>query len=69
VLLFRQDTSRLADTHLAQLLLNEVCPRERSPISGPYAEERELCNGVVLGIEHLLSQTSSHVTTPAVLGR
>lgn len=69
MLLFRQDTSRLGNAHLAQLLLNEVCPRERSPMSGPYAEERGLCNGVVLGIEHLLSQTSSRVTTPAVLGR
>jgi hypothetical protein len=59
----------MGDAHLAQLLLNGACPRGRSPMSGPYAGERGLCNGVALGIERLLSQTSSRVTTPAELGR
>jgi hypothetical protein len=67
-MLFRQDRSRLGDTHLAQLLLDGACPRERSPMSGPYAEEHGIYNGVALGIEHLLSQTSSHVTMTVVLG-
>ena len=65
----KQDTTGLGDAHLAQLLLDGACPRERSPMSGPYAEERGLCNGVALGIERHFSQTSSRVTTPAVSSR
>ena len=59
----------MGNDHLAQLLPDGACPRERSPMSGPSAEERGLCNEVALGIERLLSQTLSPVTTPAALGR
>jgi hypothetical protein len=59
----------LEGSHLAQLLLNGAYPRERSPMSGPYVEGRGLCNEVTLGMECLLSQTSSRVTTPTVLGK
>ncbi len=59
----------MGGSHLAQLLLNGAYPRERSPMSGPYAEGRGLCNEVTLGMESLLSHTSSRVTTPTVLGR
>jgi hypothetical protein len=61
-------TPCLGDAHLAQLLLYGAYPQERSPKMGLYAEGRGQCNGVALGIEGLLSQTSSRVTTPMVLG-
>ena len=59
----------MGDAHLEQLLLDGAGPQEKSPMWAPYAEGRGLCNGAALGIERLLSQTSSRVTTQAVLGR
>jgi hypothetical protein len=58
----------LGDAHLARLLPYEAYPQERSLKLGPYAEGRGQCNGVASGIECLLSQISSRVTTPVVLG-